>query len=119
MALTAITIKQAKPRSKPYKMSDGKGLFLLVNPNGSKYWRFKYRYGGKEKLLALGVYPDVALAKARIKLEAARDQLDDGTDPGVVKRLKKLHQFQEEENSFELLAREWFENRMADKSKSH
>jgi hypothetical protein len=64
MKLTARQISTAKPQDKPYKLSDGGGMYLLVNPNGSRYWRLKYRYAGKEKLLALGVYPDVTLADA-------------------------------------------------------
>ena len=62
MPLTAIAAKEAKPKDKPYKLSDEKGLYLLINPKGAKYWRLKYRYGGKEKTLALGVYPEVSLA---------------------------------------------------------
>lgn len=86
---------------------------------GGKYWRFKYRFGGKEKTLALGVYPDLSLAKAREKRQEARERVVDGIDPGVVKRLKKIHQSEEEINGFEALAREWFETRMVDKSKQH
>lgn len=67
MKLTARQISTAKPTEKPYKLSDGGGLYLLVNPNGSRYWRMKYRYAGKEKLLSIGVYPDVTLAEARDK----------------------------------------------------
>jgi integrase len=119
MPLTAIAVKQAKTRDKPYRLYDERGLFLLINPKGGKYWRFKYRFGGKEKTLALGVYPDVSLAKAREKLQEAREQVADNIDPGVIKRLKKIHQFEEEINGFEALAREWFETRMVDKSSHH
>ncbi len=69
MALQDITIRRAVARQKPYKLTDGKGLFLLIHSNGSKYWRYRYRFAGKQKLLALGVYPDVALSEARRKLE--------------------------------------------------
>lgn len=117
MPLTAIAVSQAK--DKPYKLYDGRGLFLLINPKGGKYWRFKYRFGGKEKTLALGVYPDLSLAKAREKRQEARERVADDIDPGVVKRLKKIHQFEEETNGFEALAREWFETRMVDKSEQH
>jgi hypothetical protein len=65
MPLTDIKVRTAKPEGKPYKLSDGGGLFLLVQPTGGKWWRYKYRYAGKEKLLALGAYPDVGLADAR------------------------------------------------------
>ncbi len=65
MALTDIKAKAAKPEVKAYKLTDGAGMFLLVHPNGSKYWRFQYRYDGKQKMLAIGVYPDVTLAEAR------------------------------------------------------
>ena len=119
MPLTAIGVSQAKAKDKPYKLYDGKGLFLLINPKGGKYWRFKYRFGGKEKTLALGVYPDLSLAKAREKRQEARERIADDIDPGVVKRLKKIHQFEEETNGFEALAREWFETRMVDKSEQH
>ncbi|MCZ6828281.1 MAG: integrase arm-type DNA-binding domain-containing protein, partial [Gammaproteobacteria bacterium] len=119
MPLTVTAIKQAKAKDKPYKLSDEKGMYLLINPNGSTYWRLKYRFGGKEKTLALGVYPDVSLEKARKKRTAARDMLDDDRDPGVAKRLKKLAQYEEGENSFEALAKEWFETRISDKSNSY
>lgn len=119
MPLTATAVKQAKPKDKPYKLTDERGMYLLVAPKGGKYWRLKYRYSGKEKTLALGVYPDVSLAKAREKRQKAREQLADGIDPGVAKRLKKMHQYEEEINGFEKIAREWFETRMVDKSIRH
>ncbi len=65
MALTDIKVKTAKPKEKPYKLADGGGMYLLINTNGSKYWRMKYRFAGKEKMLSIGVYPDVTLADAR------------------------------------------------------
>ncbi len=64
MALTDIKVKTAKPKDKPYKLADGGGMYLLINTNGSKYWRMKYRFAGKEKMLSIGVYPDVTLADA-------------------------------------------------------
>ena len=94
MPLTATAIKQAKPKDKPYKLSDEKGMYLLINPKGAKYWRMKYRYSGKEKTLALGVYPDISLTKAREKRQAAREKITDGIDPSVAKRLKKLHLYE-------------------------
>ena len=119
MKLKAAEIKAAKPREKPYKLADGKGMFLLVNPNGSKYWRLKYRYGGKEKLLALGVYPERSLADAREDRDEARRKLAKGVDPGVTKRLKKLADKYEGENTFKAVADEWFENKMGEKSDSY
>ena len=71
MALTDIKVKTAKPKDKPYKLADGGGMYLLINTNGSKYWRMKYRFAGKEKMLSIGVYPDVTLADAREKRSEA------------------------------------------------
>ena len=72
MALTDIAAKQGKPRDKAYKLADSAGLYLLIQPNGAKYWRLKYRINGKEKVLALGVYPEVGLATARARRDDAR-----------------------------------------------
>jgi hypothetical protein len=119
MPLTATAAKEAKPKDKSYKLSDEKGMFLLINPNGSKYWRFKYRFGGKEKALALGVYPEVSLAEARDRRSDARTLLRDDIDPGAAKRLKRVHQFEEETSSFRALATEWHQIRLADKSDSY
>ena len=71
-ALTDTTVKQAKPADAPYKLADGNSLYLMVNTSGSKLWRWKYRAGGKEKLMALGIYPDVSLTEAREARDAAR-----------------------------------------------
>lgn len=107
MALTDTKVRTVKPKEKPFKIADGKGLFLVVQPNGSKYWRFRYRFADKEKLLALGIYPDVTLADARRKRDEARKQLADAIDPGMAKQLKKRAQRLTAENSFETIAREW------------
>lgn len=117
--LTASQVKQAKTDDKPYKLSDEKGMFLLVHTNGSKYWRLKYRYAGKEKLLALGVYPDVSLANARAKRDDARKLLDSDIDPGQAKKAKKRTLNQQADDSFEAIATEWFQTKMQDRSKSH
>ena len=81
MPLTDIQAKASKPRDRAYKLSDGEGLFLLIQPNGSKLWRMKYRYGGKEKLLSFGPYPRVGIAAAREKRAAAKAILGSGKDP--------------------------------------
>lgn len=86
MPLTDPACRKAKPEAKPKRMADGGGLYLEVMPNGSKYWRLKYRHGGKEKHLALGVYPGISLKDARNKRDAARRLLSEGVDPGVTKR---------------------------------
>ncbi len=89
MALTDTRARTAKPKSKQYKVYDAKGLFLLIHPNGSKYWRCKYRYNNKEKTISLGVYPEVSLKKARAKRDDARELLTDGIDPSLHKQVMK------------------------------
>lgn len=107
MALTDLEVKKAKATDKPVKLSDGEGLFLLVQPNGSKYWRLAYRFAGKQKTLALGVYPDVSLAEARDRRADARKLLANGADPGAVKKETKRAIRAAIANSFETLAREY------------
>lgn len=111
MKLTARQVSTAKPTDKPYKLSDGGGLYLLVNPNGSRYWRMKYRYAGKEKLLSIGVYPDVTLAEARDKRTEAKRLLAMGDDPSEVKQAAREAKNLAINNSFELLALEWHEHK--------
>jgi integrase len=111
MALSDAKVRNAKPQAKPYKIADGDGMFLLVTPNGSKYWRFKYYYGGKERLLALGVYPEVSLLDAREKRLIARKALAAGNDPSQAKREAKRQIILKAGNTFEGIAREWFEHR--------
>lgn len=82
MPLSDTAIRNAKPADKPQKLADGGNLYLLLNPNGSRWWRLKYRAGGKEKLLSLGTYPDTGLKDARDKRDAARKLLAAGVDPG-------------------------------------
>ena len=86
MILSEDDVKAAPPADRPYKRFDGQGLYLLVNPNGSKYWRLKYRHLKKEKVLTLGVYPKVSLKLARDRRDEARAHLADNRDPGVIKR---------------------------------
>lgn len=107
MPLTDSAIKTAKPKDKPYKLSDAQGLYLLVNPNGSKLWRLKYRVAGKEKGLSFGAYPTVTLSQARQRRDEARKQLIEGVDPGAEKKASKQAQ-KVEGLTFETLAREWF-----------
>ena len=106
--LTATAVRNAKSSKKPRKLADERGLYLLVVPNGSKYWRLKYRFDGKEKLLALGVFPDVSLADARKRRDDARKVLADGVDPGALKRKRKRTVHQATQDGFEAVAREWF-----------
>jgi integrase len=112
MPLTNTEIKNIKPKPKPFKLSDAGGLFLLVQPTGSKWWRYKYRFAGKEKLLALGSYPDVSLADARERHAQARKVLAAGNDPAAVKKEAKRLVIQKHENTFEVVAREWHQNRL-------
>jgi integrase len=106
--MTHVAIRNAKPREKAYKLTDEKGLFLFITPSGGKYWRFKYRFGGKEKKLAFGVYPEVSLAEAREKRDQARKLLANDVDPAVVKQATKNAIVQATENSFQLVALEWY-----------
>jgi integrase len=108
MPLTDSAIKTAKPAEKPYKLADGLGLYLLVNPNGSRLWRIKYRVDGKEKTLSLGSYPDLSLVKARQCRTEARQQMAEGIDPGAHKKASKVA-LKVEGLSFESLAREWYD----------
>jgi integrase len=106
--LTDMSIKKAKPEAKPYKMTDGAGLYLLVEPKGSKYWRMAYRFAGKQKTLAIGVYPDVSLADARVRCHEARKLLANNVDPSAAKQAQKEATFIQTDNNFEVIAREWF-----------
>jgi integrase len=105
--LTDTACKNAKPREKAYRLADEKGLYLEVMPNGSKYFRMKYRYDGKEKRLAFGVYPETGLKDARDKREEARKQLAQGFDPGETRKAMKAAKTAETD-TFEVVAREWF-----------
>ena len=105
--LTAVEIRNAKPRGKPYKLFDGAGLYLEVTPYGARYWRLKYRFGGKEKRLALGVYPRVSIAEARERRDSAHRVLRDGGDPSAVKQAAKREAKLSEGSAFRLVAEEW------------
>lgn len=108
--LTDPACRNAKPKNKSYRLADERGMYLEVMPNGSKYWRMKYRYGGKEKRLAIGVYPEISLSDARDKRDEARKLLKEGTDPGSAKKESKLAAKVATANSFEPIAREWLEH---------
>ncbi|BCL91930.1 tyrosine-type recombinase/integrase [Ralstonia pseudosolanacearum] len=107
MALTDTAIRNAKPADKPIKLFDGGGLFLHVTPAGQRYWRLKYRFAGKEKLLAIGVYPEVGLKEARDRREEAKRLLGEGVDPSVERKVRKVATVERAANSFEAVAREW------------
>lgn len=106
MALTDIKVRSAKPQEKEYTLVDGDGMFLLIHPNGSKYWRFRFRFGGKQHLMAFGVYPETSLADARQKRDEARKLVAAGIDPRQHKRAVKEEQAKEA-ITFESVAREW------------
>lgn len=106
MALTDTKVRSAKPQEKEYTLVDGDGMFLLIHPNGSKYWRFRFRFGGKQHLMAFGVYPETSLADARQKREEARKLVAAGIDPREHKRAVKEEQVKEA-ITFESVAREW------------
>lgn len=110
MALTDTALRSTKPKDKPYKLSDAGGLFLLVQPNGSRLWRLAYRFAGKQKTLAIGGYPLISLADARTKRDEAKRLLLDGKDPGEEKKAAKREQHKAETSRFRAIALEWFEN---------
>jgi integrase len=107
MALTDVKVKHANAKEKDYKLSDSKGLYLLVTKTGSKYWRLKYRFLSKEKVLALGVYPTVTLKQARKASELAKEQLEQGIDPSQARKAKKAELTEAQSNNLENLTREW------------
>lgn len=107
MPLTDTAVRGVKPADKPQKLFDGNGLFLYVAPSGTKSWRLKYRFQGREKLLTLGTYPQLSLKEAREACAAAKKQLGGGIDPSVQKKVIARAW----ENTFEAIAREWHENK--------
>ena len=111
MALTDIKVKTAKPKDKPYKLADGGGMYLLINTNGSKYWRMKYRFAGKEKMLSIGVYPDVTLADAREKRSEAEETPRCWRRSRGGKKEEKIAQQMSLQNTFEAIAREWHQSK--------
>lgn len=119
MALTDTAIRNAKPTDKPVKLTDGGGLYLLLKPNGSRWWRLDYRYGGKRKTLSMGVYPEVGLKDARSRREEARKLLASDVDPGENRKATKAAKTERSTNSFEAIAREWFAKNSATWNASH
>nr|WP_249190529.1 integrase arm-type DNA-binding domain-containing protein [Burkholderia sp. AU32357] len=109
--LTDTAIRNAKPADKPVRLFDGGGLYLEIAPSGGKWWRLKYRFGGKEKRYSLGVYPEVSLAAARKKRDEAREKLAAGIDPGEAKKAEKRASLLAAAHSFEVVARGWMDER--------
>lgn len=119
MPLNNTAIKNLKPSKKPFKKSDEKGLYLLVHPNGGKYWQLKYRFSNKQKTLSFGTYPEISLKEARDKRDEARKQIRDGLDPSHEKKMVKLRQSINAENSFESVARNWHNNQSQSWTQRH
>ena len=107
MPLTDIVLRKVKPGLKTVRMADEMGLYLEVSPSGGTGWRFKVRFDGKEKRLALGVYPEVSLKEALDKRDEARDLLRDGIDPSANRKARKTAEAKAGADSFEVVAREW------------
>lgn len=118
MKLTVTEIKNAKPKEKPYKMSDGGGLYLLVKQSG-KYWRYDYRFADKRKTLAIGVFDEVGLKDARERLRDAKQKLESGVDPSIHKQMQKHTTKSQYENTFESIANEWYLSMKDHWSESH
>lgn len=114
--LTNTALRLAKPGDKPRKLVDGNGLYVLLQPTGSKLWRFDFRFDGKRKSLALGAYPDVSLKDARARLAVAREQLAAGIDPVEAKKERKRADKIAAANSFEAVTRAWWEKWRADRT---
>ncbi|WP_269454643.1 tyrosine-type recombinase/integrase [Methylomonas methanica] len=109
-------MKNSKPTEKPYKIPDERGMYLLVNPNGGKYFRLDYRFTGKRKTLALGVYPDTSLKQARDRRDTAKKQIADGIDPGITRKIEKAGST---ENTLAAVAKEFMEANRKKWSASH
>lgn len=118
MPLTDVKIRTTKPSGKQIKLFDMDGLYMLLTPQGGKYWRFKYRFDGKERLLALGTYPEISLADARERRDQARKQVAHGIDPGAVRKAQKKVETEEKE-TFEVIAQEWHTKFTHSWSESH
>ena len=121
MALSELQIRNAKPAIKDFTLNDGQGLSILITSKGGKWWRFRYRFAGKAKLLSFGTYPEVSLINARAKRDDARRLLAQNlpVDPAEVKKIQKQTLYGKHQNTFELIAREWAESYFVNKSSSH
>lgn len=119
MPLSDTSIRNAKPPEKPIKLADSGGLYLLLKPNGAKWWRLDYRFAGKRKTLSMGVYPEVGLKAARDRRDEAKRLLADGVDPGEARKIQKAARSERAENSFEFVAREWFAKFSSNWADSH
>lgn len=119
MLLTDIQIRKAKPKDKVYTLNDGNGLSLLIDPNGSKGWRFRYRFAGKPKMISFGVYGQISLADARRKRDEAKKQLSDGIDPSDARKSEKITQKYAAENTFKAVAMEWHASKCSTWSKGY
>ena len=119
MALTDTQIHRSKPGDTPYKLSDGHGLYLLVKPNGGRLWRWKFRFDGKEKLMAFGTYPELSLADARERHATARRQLVNGIDPMGERKAEKTAVIVATEHTFKKIAEQWLEHWRGNKSARH
>ncbi|QDC44819.1 tyrosine-type recombinase/integrase [Methylophilus medardicus] len=119
MALTDTALRNAKPTEKAYKLYDEKGLYLIVNPNGGKWWRLKYRFNDKEKTLSVGTYPEISLASARVKRDEARTLVAEGKDPSEARKDAKAQAKLEALNTFEAVANEWHALHNKSKSERH
>lgn len=119
MLLTDIQIRKAKPKDKAYTLNDGNGLSLLIEPNRSKGWRFRYRFAGKPKMISFGVYGQISLADARRKRDEAKKQLSDGIDPSDARKSEKITQKYAAENTFKAVAMEWHVSKCSTWSKGY
>lgn len=119
MKLTDIAIRRTPPGDKPIKLNDGNGLFLSVQPNGARWWRLRYHFARKEKMLSLGTYPEISLKEARERREEARKLLANGIDPSEHRKATRLAQELASCATFEAVARQWDAEHMAGKAKSH
>jgi integrase len=119
MTLTDVGVRNAKPKGKLYRLYDERGMYLEVSATGGKWWRLKYRFGGKENRMSLGVYPDVGLKEARDRRDEARKLLANGIDPGFERKVQKAARVERAANSFEAVAREWFAKLASGWAKSH
>ena len=119
LKLTATACNSAKPEKNFYKLTDGNGLYLLINPNGNKYWRYDYRFGGKRKTFSIGVYPEITLQEARERHREAHKLISGGIDPNETKKKAKQDQMIDSANTFKVVAKKWLEHRNLEWSKEY